>query len=233
MYNIKQIPGDFIVKEIADHEFSKKGKYQYFILTKKDYTTEKAIRTLSEYFKIPRKDFSYAGIKDRHEITTQYVSVKGSIKSNFPGEDIKIKLVGRSDQKNYAGNLEENEFEIVVRNLDIDEKPKPIKRIINYFDEQRFGFNNVKIGKAMLNRNWKTAAENIESEKVQSYLRENKTDYIGAIRELPFKIQKLYIHAFQSWLWNQVVAEYVKENCSSYKEIICLMVCIALIMPVS
>ena len=38
MYKIKQIPEDFVVKEIKKLKFKDKGSYSYYLLKKRDYT---------------------------------------------------------------------------------------------------------------------------------------------------------------------------------------------------
>ena len=79
MYKIKDIPEDFVVEEIPLFRVKKSGTYTYFLLQKKNYTTEKAIQKISCFFKVPRKRFGYAGTKDKIAVTKQYCSVKGNI----------------------------------------------------------------------------------------------------------------------------------------------------------
>ena len=37
-------------------------------------------------------------------------------------------------------------------------------------------------------------------------------DYIGAIRKIPLKISKLYVHAYQSSLFNETIDKYIKAK---------------------
>lgn len=50
-------------------------------------------------------------------------------------------------------------------------------------------------------------------EKILLYhLAKKKDDYLGAIKQLPEGLQKLFIHAFQSYVFNEVLSELIKEN---------------------
>jgi len=207
MYKIKKKPEDFIVVEKTSIEPNKQGKYTYFILKKKDYTTEKAIQTIANYFHIPRKRFGYAGNKDKKAITEQFCSVLGSIR-DMKLKDIQVEIIGRGDEPISLGDLKENYFEIIVRN--IEKKPKPKKEIPNYFDEQRFGKNknNHLIGKAIVKKDFKKAAKIIDP----NY---KGPDYVGFLRQKPKKILMLYVHSYQSYIFNKIVEQYLQ---CKYKE---------------
>jgi tRNA pseudouridine13 synthase len=209
MYKIKQTPEDFIVEEVSNIEIEEKGGYTYFILEKKDFDTEKAVLKIADFFRISRRLFGYAGNKDRHAVTKQYVSVRGKIE-NHDFTDFKTKIIGKGDKPISLGDLSGNKFTIVVRN--ITKKPAAVKQIINYFDEQRFGRYNLEIGLSILKKDFRKAAELIDFEDVKKHLENNKTDYINAIRKTPFKTITMYIHALQSYLWNETAAEYVKKT---------------------
>jgi len=202
MYKIKQEVEDFIVKEITNIKPKKEGRYAYFILKKKDYTTEKAIQTIANYFRIPRKRFGYAGNKDKKAITEQYCSVLSKIK-DIKLKDIEVKVIGFGSEPISLGDLKENYFEIIVRN--INKKPKQIKEIPNYFDEQRFGKNknNHLIGKEIIKKDFKKAVKILDSEF-------KGTDYVGFLRQIPKKILMIYIHSYQSYLWNLIVDKYLQ-----------------------
>ena len=69
MYKIKQLPEDFIVKEISHVNPQLNGQYAYFILKKTNLTTIDALQILSNKFKIPLKNFGFAGNKDKKAVT--------------------------------------------------------------------------------------------------------------------------------------------------------------------
>ena len=74
MYKIKQIPEDFIVKEINDIILNNDGKYSYFLLKKKNYNTLNAIKAIAKKLKINEKDIGFAGNKDKEAVTKQTIS---------------------------------------------------------------------------------------------------------------------------------------------------------------
>jgi tRNA pseudouridine13 synthase len=216
MYKIKQLPEDFIVKEIPTDEFSEKirknGTYFYFILKKTNYNTERAIQELSNYFRVQRKFFGYAGNKDKTAVTEQYCSAKGNIK-DIKIKDIEVKLVGYGNEPISLGDLKGNYFDIVIRNIEKEEKPKKIDFVPNYFDEQRFGMNknNHLIGKDIIKGNFKEAVEKLLSNnpELQDFSGKNPNNYIATLRKLPKKILLLYIHSYQSYIWNKTVEQYL------------------------
>jgi len=217
MYRIKQVPEDFIVKEIAADEFIKKIKknreYTYFTLKKTNYNTEKAIYELSDYFRIQRKWFGYAGNKDKTAVTEQYCSVKGRIK-DIKIKDIEVKIIGYGDEPLSLGNLKGNRFEIIVRNIAKNKVPKKIDFVPNYFDEQRFGINqnNQLIGRDIIKGNFREAVEKLLSQypELKEYSDKNARNYNDTLRKLPKKILLLYIHAYQSYIWNKTADEYLQ-----------------------
>ncbi|MFH1399331.1 MAG: tRNA pseudouridine(13) synthase TruD [Candidatus Woesearchaeota archaeon] len=204
MYKIKQNAEDFRVAEISNVALGETGRFSYFRLVKRDYTTEGAIQKLSAYYNLPRRFFGYAGNKDRKAITEQICSVKGRIR-NIALNDLAVEVVGYGDNPVSLGDLIGNRFEIVVRN--VDHKPKPISRVVNFFGKQRFGMkgNNHAVGLEILRRNFKGAVELVSEDKAEmnAYLKKHPKDYIGALRLLPKKILTMYVNAYQSYVWNE------------------------------
>lgn len=231
MYNIKHVPEDFVVKEVSNVKAGKKGRYTYFLLKKRDYTTEKAIQAVASYLHIDRRRFGYAGSKDRRAVTEQLCSVLGSAR-NIKIRDLETAAVGCSDTPISLGDLEGNWFEITARNLSGDDLALLKKnyeklkkggfRITNFFDEQRFSKNNAEIGKAIAKGSFKDAVSLVlESaggyeEAMRLYLKEKPNDFIGALRIIPKKVLQLYIHAFQSSMWNKAAMQlrHSKKNIS-------------------
>ena len=230
MYKIKQIPEDFIVKEMNNIEINEQGKYTYFLLKKKNYTTEKAVSTVAKYLKKQRKDIGYAGAKDRNALTEQYISIKGQIKKqDINLKDIELKYIGRGKERINLGNLKGNEFIITVRNLEeLNSDIKGNLQIPNYFDEQRFSENNAEIGESILKKDFKNAVDLILGsglkelgfeKDVKEHTLKKPNDFIGAIKKIPKKIRMMYVHAFQSLIFNETVAEIIKAKTNDYKKI--------------
>ena len=226
MYQIKRTPEDFIVKEISKLDTKENGQYAYFLLKKTNYSTVKALKVLSEKLNVPLKNIGFAGNKDRNAVTEQAISVfKGSRNiENLGLRNIELKYLGNGKEPISLGDLEGNEFTITVRNLDNNEVKK-IKNlenkkinVPNLFGPQRFSNNNHLTGKSVIKKDFKKAVElilenegNIENE-IKEYLENKKNDYAGALRLIPLKTRKLFVHAYQSFLFNKIVSEYLKNS---------------------
>lgn len=214
MYTIKQSPEDFIVKEIFKPELCK-GEYTYFILEKKNKTTIQALQAIAKKFRLKLKDFGYCGTKDKQAITTQYCSAKGKIE-DFELEGIKVSVIGTGIKPLRLGDHQGNYFEIVLR--DVDKLPEIKESFVNYFGEQRFSKNNVKLGEALLMHDFKKTAliisegEGKYEKNVKKHLSEKPNDYVGAIKSVPTKILLMMIHSYQSLIWNKMAAESSAEE---------------------
>jgi tRNA pseudouridine13 synthase len=215
MYKIKEKPEDFIVEEATNIEPRKKGEYSLWWMEKEDLTTMEAVKIISKRLRLRERFVGYAGAKDKKAITKQMISISRVPKARverLETRGIKLEFYGYSDSPVSLGDLEGNKFEITVRNLDkIPEIEN--KKIKNYFGEQRFSENNAEIGKLIVKRDFRKAAEMIAetNDDVKDYLQRNKTDSVGALRQIPLKLLKLYIHAYQSYLWNKI-AEQIDDD---------------------
>lgn len=227
MYKIKQLPEDFIVDEISNVKLSDKGRYAYLILKKTDYTTLKAVEKLAKALIIPSKRIGYAGNKDRRAVTAQLISVpaeKAKKVLSLAFEHIELELKGYGNAPISLGDLEGNAFLITVRNI----RKKHVQniqkntKIPNCFGEQRFGKNNANIGKAIIKKDFKKAVGLIaktsgKKEDINEFLVKRKNDYIGALRLLDLKLLKLYIHSYQSLLFNRTLDECLKLRMKNEK----------------
>ncbi len=209
MYKIKQNPEDFKVRERSTVKPGKTGRYSYFLLKKRNYNTLKACQKIADFLRMPLKFIGFAGNKDRNAVTEQVISIKGNAGfENFKDKDIELRHLGFGDAPVSLGDLEGNKFEIVVES---SKKPKE-KRIINYFGEQRFSEVNLEVGRDIVKKNFEKACSIIKEESVKKFLEKNKSDFIGALRTLPKKILLLYVHSYQSYIWNKSAEEYLKER---------------------
>jgi tRNA pseudouridine13 synthase len=239
---IKKSPEDFIVEELPVKEWDDAGHYAVFKLIKTNLNTERAIEIISGKFHVSRSIIKYAGSKDRHAITTQYISIpsKNIVVSKIcmDDEDLKLSHVGYTDEPLSLGSLKGNRFVITARELTPKEssniKSKNIRDtnndethiIPNYFDDQRFSINNYNIGLNILKRNYKKAVEfmcessSIYKDATDIYILSNPNDYIGALKHIPKKTLLMLIHSVQSYIYNEaltkILIEYAERNSIEY-----------------
>jgi tRNA pseudouridine13 synthase len=219
MYKLKQKCSDFVVKEVFSPRI-KKGDYTYFVLEKENYNTIDAIKTISTKLRIPMSRFGFAGNKDKKAVTSQYVSVKGLGEkkkeqlTNLNLKDIKISVLGQGDTPISLGDHSGNEFKIRITNLTTEDKLKLKQKLrdkkkikfVDSFGEQRFGRNNVQVGKAILRRDWEKACRLVKNEDVAAHLKKHPKDFVNALRKIPKKTISIYIHSYQSIIWNKCSA---------------------------
>ncbi|MBR9693296.1 tRNA pseudouridine(13) synthase TruD, partial [Candidatus Woesearchaeota archaeon] len=211
MYVLKQVPEDFIVEELSSYAVKEAGNYLLLKITKKGLNTEDVARVLAEKLKISRKSVGYAGTKDKHAITTQHFSVKGAKKEQIEKirlGNVEIEFLGYVSESLALGMLIGNKFTITVRNLKGDEEFSMPSCVPNYYDEQRFQEQNARVGEALVRKEFKTACELVSKERryqkrIEEHLARSPNDYVGAIRILHVPLLKMYLHAFQSRLWNE------------------------------
>lgn len=221
MYKLKQVPEDFAVIETPSLTTEKQGKYLYFWMKKKGLNTLDVVKELSKRLGIREKDIGFAGSKDKHAVTEQMISLVGVKKENVEKiniDNVSLKFLGYGKQPISLGDLQGNKFEIVIRNLD-DEKIEKIEYVENYFDEQRFSEQNVGIGRHLLKKEFGKAVSLVDDFKVRKYIDNKPTDYVGALKVLPIRILRMYVNAYQSYLWNKAVATYLRKKGKLLKEV--------------
>ena len=233
MYQIKQLPQDFIVKEISNIKNQNNGQYAYFVLKKINYSTVDALQILSNKFKIPLKNFGFAGNKDKNAITEQKISIfRGSKKfEELKLNNIELRYLGNGKNPISLGDLDGNEFIITIRNLESTKIKKLEKlqnrkiEIPNLFGPQRFSKNNHHVGKAIIKRDFRNAIglilenDGVNEKGIKEYLKTNKNNYIEALRLIPLKTRKLFVHAYQSFLFNKIVKDFLKNSNKKIKNV--------------
>ncbi len=212
MYILKQIPEDFIVREVKKLNLSP-GRFAYIKVKKKLRNTLDVAKEISKQLGIKEKQIGFAGSKDKHAITEQHFSVEGVKEeriNNLKIENVSLEFVGYGKTPLSLGDLEGNRFEIVVRDLD-DVKIKEVNFVENYFDEQRFSSHNSAIGKHLIKKEFYDTLKLIDDFRIKEHLEKHPKDYIGAIKKLPSRLVLMYVHAYQSYLWNETLADYLHQ----------------------
>ncbi|MCD6127238.1 MAG: tRNA pseudouridine(13) synthase TruD [Methanomicrobia archaeon] len=229
---IKLFPEDFFVEEVIEIKH-KKNDCLVFTLEKRNENTIDAIKKIAGVLGVPIKNFGYAGLKDKNAVTRQKVSVKGVKKEELEIElkNIKIMDIERGDRIRIGDHLG-NKFRIVVR--EVGEIKEIKKEFPNFFGEQRFG-GNERIGRNIIKEKYEDAVkeilkkegmeeeiENEEFEKIferypdtyeKKVLRSliRKKDYLKALRSLPSDILTLYIHSYQSFIFNELLKKRLER----------------------
>ena len=230
MYLIKEKPEDFVVKEIRKLNVDETGKYSYYLIKKRNYTTLEAIQRIADKLNVNAKKIGFAGTKDKVAIAEQAISILNGPKKDLYLKDIKLKFLGKGKEQISLGDLEGNEFEIVIRNLikkEIEDIKKTDKiKIPNYFGEQRFSRNNSEIGKNIVKKNFERAVSLVLEGKgsveknIKEYLEKNNKNFVGALKLIPPKLLRMYMHSYQSDIFNRAVEIYLnKKNINRLKNI--------------
>jgi tRNA pseudouridine13 synthase len=146
---LKQNPEDFrVVEQSSVMLSSNSDKYQVFLLKKQNLDTFEALRQVARRWRVPLFEIGYAGLKDKHAVTQQYISIATSFNvQGFTSEQLETCFLGYTKERIQIGDLIGNEFVIVIRDLTdhaVDEALVQIPFIQqmgvpNYFDSQRFG----------------------------------------------------------------------------------------------
>jgi len=149
---LKCIPADFEVEEILS-PIPEGGGYAYYRLSKCGLGTPEAIQAIHRKWNLPRGCLAFAGLKDRHATTQQYVTIDGGPPRGFAQESFSLEYLGQVRQPVHASQIVANRFSVVVRDIAShadpaqDEGTQLQKRfeqaatvgVPNYFDQQRFG----------------------------------------------------------------------------------------------
>ena len=162
---IKSTPEDFEVEEIPAYELSGTGDFLFLWVEKRGMGAEYFTRQVAQRLGIGVGQVGTAGLKDRHALTRQWVSVPADAETNLgrlEGDGIRVLKVGRHGNKLRAGHLHGNRFRIAIREVarDID-VPNVVASIIqriqahglpNFYGAQRFGHDGetLLLGLALL-----------------------------------------------------------------------------------
>jgi tRNA pseudouridine13 synthase len=204
---IKQVPEDFEVEEIPAYEPSGSGDFLYLWIEKRGMGAEYFARQIARRLDIPTGEVGTAGLKDRHAVTRQMVSVPAAIEDRLDrlnGDGLTLLRVGRHSNKLKPGHLRGNRFRILVRDADpaSAERLPPLLQQLrteglpNYYGPQRFGRDGetLRIGLALLRSETPTS-----------------TDGRRINARSPF-LRKLALSAAQSALFNQYLARRVSDG---------------------
>lgn len=201
---LRSIPEDFKVYENLPFIPSGEGEHVFLQIEKTGENTEAIARQLARFAEVSQRDIGYAGLKDRHAVTTQWFSVwlPGKPEPDWSAMEtpfLKVLQNVRHSRKLKRGVLTGNRFQITIRDWQSDnnkliEQLTSIKNdgIANYFGEQRFGHEG---------RNVEKALEMFKGVKVK---REQRSIYLSAARSYLFNL--ILSERVAQGTWNKALA---------------------------
>ena len=162
---IKRHPEDFFVEELLSRETASKisdepGPCALYRLTKRSLGTDEAIERLAAKLRLSPGRIGYAGLKDKHALTVQYVSVvfpQGG-RENAPAfletPGWKLERIGWLADPISIEDIDGNKFRVTARHLtrrqcgwieeareflSVPSGRSKLLLFVNYYGDQRFG----------------------------------------------------------------------------------------------
>jgi tRNA pseudouridine13 synthase len=183
-------PEDFVVEEIAAYPPSGEGTHVFVWIEKRGVTTDAAAAALARAAGVEPRDVGWAGMKDRHAVTRQWLSLPAPVTPERAAalvvEGVTVLSATRHPHKLRTGHLHGNRFVLTVRDA-VEGAAARARAVLdhlartgapNFYGEQRFGAagDNAARGLELLQ---------------------------GRGGRVPPKVRRLLISAVQSSLFNQ------------------------------
>jgi tRNA pseudouridine13 synthase len=258
---VKQQPEDFQVEELTEVVPDPDGAFALYRLRKRGWSTPEALSVLRRRWKIEPRRVSYGGLKDRHAVTVQYLTIFRGPHRNFDHQGITVHYLGQIARNFVSTDIRANRFLVTVRALTTADSQSARQAldelrsdgVPNYFDDQRFG--SVEVGGEFIGRllvlgrfedalrqaltapyeydrgeqkrekdlirnlwgDWTTLQASLQrgqNRTVVDYLKFRPDDFRGAFVRLNPELRTLYLSAYQSHLWNRMLARWIEERLS-------------------
>ncbi|WOZ78343.1 tRNA pseudouridine(13) synthase TruD [Kosakonia sacchari] len=195
---LKANPEDFVVVEDLGFEPDGEGEHILVRILKNGCNTRFVADALAKFLKIHAREVSFAGQKDKHAVTEQWLCarVPGNAMpdlSAFQLEGCKVLEYARHKRKLRLGALQGNAFTLVLREVsdraDVDARLQAIaeKGVPNYFGAQRFGIGGSNLQGAL---RWAQSDAPVRDRNKRSF----------------------WLSAARSALFNQIVSERLKKT---------------------
>ena len=194
---LKANPEDFLVVEDLGFAPDGEGEQLLVRIRKRGCNTRFVADALAKYLKVPAREVSFAGQKDKHAVTEQWLCAR------LPGKEMpdmgKFQLEGcevlefaRHKRKLRLGALKGNAFTLILRDItrraDVEARLQAVaeKGVPNYFGAQRFGIGGSNLSGAL---RWAESGGPVRDRNKRSF----------------------WLSAARSALFNQVVSERLKK----------------------
>jgi tRNA pseudouridine13 synthase len=257
---LKQQPEDFQVEEVTDVAPAGEGPFAFYRLEKRGWGTPEAVQAVRRRWRLEPRRVSYGGLKDRHALTVQYLSIFHGPRRRLTHHEVHLNYLGQVGRPYTSADIRANRFRITLRALRREEVAaaeaalEEVRRegVPNYFDDQRFGSVGEdgefvarlmvlgrheealrlaltgpyahdraaqKEEKTILRAHWgdwvacKDRLPRGHARSLVDYLTFHAEDFKGALARLRPELRGLYLSAYQSHLWNRMLARSLRERC--------------------
>lgn len=194
---LKASPEDFLVVEDLGFEPDGEGEHILVRILKNGCNTRFVADALAKFLKIHAREVSFAGQKDKHAVTEQWLCarVPGNTMpdlSQFQLEGCQVLEYARHKRKLRLGALKGNQFTLVLREVsgrdDVEARLQAIaeRGVPNYFGAQRFGIGGSNLLGAL---RWAESGAPVRDRNKRSF----------------------WLSAARSALFNQIVSERLKK----------------------
>ncbi|MBW8189594.1 tRNA pseudouridine(13) synthase TruD [Neiella marina] len=192
---IRQQPEHFKVQELIRVEPDGTGEHLWLNIRKRGMNTQFLMKQVARWAGVSERNVSHAGLKDRHAVTEQWLSVQLPGKPDpdireLENDDIQVIAAHRHSQKLRSAVLLANRFELLLTNVSdpqaVVERWQQVSRgVPNYFGEQRFGhsFGNI-----------------------------DKAKQVFAGKRVKRHLQSLFLSAARSWLFNCMISQRLEQG---------------------
>lgn len=258
-------PEDFLVTEVTNRSPAD-GVYGLYRLQKRSIGTLDALQILQRSWNLASRQLSHGGLKDRHAVTTQFITIRNGPSSDFGHDLFDLTYLGRTGRPFEAQDIVGNHFEIVIRSLTADQCCRIRQRteeissdgFPNYFDQQRFGSlgesrefiaaywcrkdyeralwlalaepnshdsPNEREQKQILRDFWgrwaecKQRLDRSHRRSIVTYLVDHPDKFRKAFALVNGDLRGLYLSAFQSAVWNRMLACLISHTNSQPSEL--------------
>jgi tRNA pseudouridine13 synthase len=255
---LKRQPEDFQVEELPLVAGGGRGRFTFYRLTKRGLGTLEAIEAISRRWNLAGRRISYGGLKDRHAVTIQYLTIFDGPPRALHESSFDLESQGRITHPYGPAHFRGNRFVVILRDLSAEALMRaeralgalPRDGLPNYFDDQRFGSvgfgggfiaqawlagdaeralrlaiaepnpsdrPSTKAEKVILREFWgrwpeaKARLERSHARSLVTYLVDHPTDFRGAFARVRRELRSLYFSAFQSHLWNLMLARSIER----------------------
>uniref|UniRef100_I1PX44 TRUD domain-containing protein n=1 Tax=Oryza glaberrima TaxID=4538 RepID=I1PX44_ORYGL len=204
------------------------GKFLRFHLCKENKDTQEALGVIGKMLGLQSRSFGFAGTKDKRAVTTQQVTVfkisanrLAALNNRLFG--IKVGNFSYVKEGLVLGQLMGNRFTITLRGV-VAESEDIIKAsveglgkngFINYYGLQRDDIREMRehykehgdIDMALRNFPRHLVAE----KAILQCLKKCPGNYLQALKSIPRTLRMMYVHSYQSYLWNHAASARVEK----------------------